>query len=444
MTDFINALGRKALKKPGRTFLQLAVVAAGALAFSASLSIAGSLKNLEQATYRYRIAIGNGSTDETGQFNWTRTAGLNRTIIEALPAESALIKRTAAVNSVRWNTVRYEGSRFRIRSVIAAGEDYPDIMGLKLVAGRFFDRSELQEAQRLIVVSETVAREIFGSAQEAIGKNVESEGGVMVRMAGGGFGGGQAFGAAASNATRMNTTLFTIIGVYKDPSPVALAALGLPDALVPFTVEGGAQRGNTPVRTFVAETNGATPAQVAAAVRLALDNLGMTDQPIEGWEGSPFSPNSDAAAEARRMLNALAGALVGLGSLVLLVSVLGVYSWTSMEAADSVKQTAIRRALGESAGGSIQRFVIGVALFGTIAGLVGALLSLPAYQVLAGAAESVLSSSGTAELGLFPALPPPWAPLLAVLATALVCALFALPPAYTASRVPITSGIQEL
>ena len=454
MTDIFTALGRKALKRPGRTLLQTAVVAAGALAFAASISIAGALIQLERSTYNYRISVGNGTTDEAGDFNWSRTADLTRDLVAALPAETALIQRTAPVTNTRWNNVVADGTRYRIRSVVAAGEEYPAIMGLQLLAGRFFEKTEHDQAKLLTAISESVAIALFGSVKDALGKTIETEAGIMARAIGGGALPGSGIGAGASRGgagqalpatrLRMTTVQFSVIGVYKDPTAVSQAALGLPDALIPFTTEGAARQGQSLVRTFVAQTDGAAPEQVAAAVRSALAALGKEDAAISSWEGSPTSPNSNAAEEARKMLKALSGALIGLGALILLVSVLGVYSWTSMEVADSTKQTAIRRALGEPASGSVQRFAASIGVFGSVAGLLGALLSIPAYRLLAGAAEAVLASSGTAEAGLFPALPPLWALVSSVLITAAVCVLFALPPAIGASRIPITSGIQEL
>jgi predicted lysophospholipase L1 biosynthesis ABC-type transport system permease subunit len=242
----------------------------------------------------------------------------------------------------------------------------------------------------------------------------------------------------------MTTVRFTVTAVYQAPTTIARNALGLPDALIPWTAEGGAQRRAQPVRLFVVETDGASGARTAAAIRHYLSGMGQADPEITAWEGSPFDPMANGAVEARRMLATLSATLVSLGALVLLVSVLGVYTWTSMEAADSAKQTAIRRALGESAAGSVKRFVASIAAFGALAGLVGALLSLPAYRLLSISAEAILIANGTADSGLFPALPPAWAPSLAVLVTIVICALFALPPAISASRQTITSGIQEL
>ncbi|HAX38026.1 MAG TPA: hypothetical protein DCY05_09815 [Spirochaetaceae bacterium] len=446
LSDLISGLGRKAMKKPGRSLLQLAVVAAGALAFAPSLSLAGSLTSLAATTYRNRLAVGTGSVDESGDFAWSLNIDLTRQLVEALPTEVSFIKRAAVVNQARWNTVRSGDDRFRIRSVVAASADYPAIMGLVAVAGTFFDQSAVDAASPVVAISSTVAREIFGSVDAAIGQALDVESGIGARPGSpvGNSAGGLARAGAASAALRLTTVRFTVAAVYQAPATIARNALGLPDALIPWTAEGSAQRRAPPVRTFVVETDGAASARAAAAIRQYLVGLGQTDPEIGAWEGSPFDPEADGAGEARRMLNALSATLVSLGALVLLVSVLGVYTWTSMEAADSAKQTAIRRALGESAAGSVKRFVASIATFGAVAGLVGALVSLPAYRLLSESAEAILIANGTADSGLFPVLPPAWTPALAVLVTVGVCALFALPPALSAGRQTITSGIQEL
>jgi ABC-type antimicrobial peptide transport system permease subunit len=443
MSDIVRLTARKALKKPGKALLQAAVIAAGALAFSAGLSIAGSIAELERDTYRYRVSIAAGSTDEAGRFSYERRSPFTVDLIDSLSQESGYIRRAAAVNQVNWPAVKVGDSRYSIRSVLSAGENYADIMGVTLLEGRFYTREDADAGSKLVVLSSSVAEALFGSAAEAIGQYLETERGVMAIARGQGGQGGQ--GAGQNQALRMATERYEVIGVYKNPSELARSALGIPDALIPF----GADRppgmsAVMPVRSIVAETDGTAPAALEERLASTLASLGIDETPLSAWEGDPSTPNASAAAEARKTLASLASAITGLGALILLASVFGIYTSTAMEAADGRKGSAIRRALGEDSAGTALRFASSSAVFGAFAAIAGALLSIPAYRALAKAAEGILGGAGMSEGGIFSALPPLWAPLAAIAATAAACALFALPAAIGASKASIVEGIQEL
>lgn len=435
MIDLLSLTARKALRRPGRAAAQAAVLAAGALAFSAGLSIAGSIARLERETYRYRVAFAAGSTDSAGRFQYERQSPFTQAVLDGIVAQDGYLKKAAPVAQAAWPVIRVGEQRYSIRSALAAGESYPDIMGLKLVAGRSYTRQESDSGARVLIASRSVAETLFGSVEEALGSFIEIERGVMAR--GGGQGQGQSF--------RMTTERFELVGVYEDPSELARSALGIPDAIIPF----GATRppglsASLALRSVVAETDGTAAAALESRLASSLTSLGKEAPALSAWEGDPLTPNASAAAEARRTLASLAGAITGLGALILLASVFGIYASTAMEAADGRKATAIRRALGESAGGTVLRFAASSAAFAAGAGLIGALASLPAYLALANAAEGILAGAGMSEGGVFGAFPPVWAPLAAVVAAAAAAALFSLPAAVGASRAGIVEGIQDL
>ena len=320
---------------------------------------------------------------------------------------------------------------------MAAEADYASIMGLVIESGRNYTADESTQGSRLVMLSTSVAESLFGSADLAIGSYIESERGMMMTRTGQG----------QTRQSRLATERFEVIGVYRDPPELARTALGIPDAIIPFGADrppGLPAQAASQIRTFVAETDGTAPETLKLKLAGSLETLGIVDAELETWEGDPATPNTGAAAEARKVIASLSGAIAGLGILVLVASVFGIYSGTSMEAAANRKGTAVRRAFGESAAGTVFRFASENAGFGVAAALAGAVLSIPAYQALAGAAETILAGAGMSQGGIFPDWPPSWAPVAAVLMTALACALFSLPPALGASRAGIVEGIQEL
>jgi putative ABC transport system permease protein len=436
MIELLQQTLRKAAKRPGKAILQAAVIAAGALTFSAGLAMSGAITALERETYRYRISVANGSTDEAGRFVYARPSAFTLDILDRLPVETQAVKRLAPYNTINWPALRVGSSRFSIRSIAATGADYVGIMGLSIIAGRQFTADESTKGARVVLLSRSVASTLFGSPDTAVGAVIETERGIaMIR------------GAGQAQSARLATEKFEVIGVYEDPPELARAALGIPDTIIPFGSErpqGMPNQNQTQVRAFVAETDGTAPEGLKPLLANALDVMGAANSAVEAWEGNPATPNAGAAAEARKALSALSSAIAGLGALVLMASVFGIYSSTSMDAADGRKGTAIRRALGEDAMGTISRFASANAVIGIIAGTIGALISIPAYSALAEAAETVLAGAGMSQGGIFATWPPAWAPLMAIALTALACALFSLPPAIGASRASIVEGIQEL
>ena len=381
------------------------------------------------------FAFAAGSSDSAGRFQYERQSPFTPAVLDGIVAQDGYLKKAAPVAQASWPAIRVGDQRYSIRSALAAGESYPEIMGLKLVAGRGYTRQESDSGARVAIASRSVAETLFGSVEEALGSFIEIERGVMAR--GGGQSQGQSF--------RMTTERFELVGVYEDPSELARSALGIPDAVIPF----GATRppgmsASLPIRTVVAETDGTATAALESRLALSLTSLGKEAPELSAWEGDPLTPNARAAAEARKTLASLAGAITGLGALILLASVFGIYASTAMEAADGRKATAIRRALGESSGGTVLRFAASSAVFAAGAAAIGALASLPAYVALANAAEGILGGAGMSEGGVFGAFPPLWAPLAAVVATAAAAALFSFPAAIGASRAGIVEGIQEL
>lgn len=429
MMDNIRDTVRRAVKRPGKTILQLMLIAAGALAFSAGLSIAGSLVNLERDTYRYRVSVASGTSDEAGRFRYSRPSLFTLDSLETLVRDSGVLGEYAAVNSVQWPAVSVDDSRFSIRSVLAADASYAGIMGLELIAGRWYSQDESDSSSRLITVSSAIAEGLFGNVDNAIGSAISVERGIQRQGQG--------------NQGRLYSESWEVIAVYENPSELARNALGIPDALIPF---GSQQQGNRSpqISVFVARSKGANPAQIKTKIQNSLAILGHEEPRVSVWEGDPLTPNASVAAEARKLLTSLTGAILALGVLVLTASVFGIYTSTAMDVADGRKGTAIRRAIGESSGRTLLRFVTSNAIFGAAAAVLGVILSFPAYNALARTAETVIISSGLASGHVFPVTPPLWAPLLAILVSALTCALFSLPPAWSASRASVVEGIQEL
>ena len=188
MIDMLSLTARKALRRPGRAAAQAAVLAAGALAFSAGLSIAGSIARLERETYRYRVAFAAGSTDSAGRFQYERQSPFTPVVLDGIVAQDGYLKKAAPVAQASWPAIRVGDQRYSIRSALAAGESYPEIMGLKLVAGRGYTRQESDSGARVAIASRSVAETLFGSVEEALGSFIEIERGVMAR------GGGQSQG----------------------------------------------------------------------------------------------------------------------------------------------------------------------------------------------------------------------------------------------------------
>ena len=216
------------------------------------------------------------------------------------------------------------------------GGDYFKAMGIQLLAGRYFNESDVATAPPVVVIDEYLVRKYF-AGKDPIGQQIR----------------------------RGGPTPITVVGVVKTISAIDLAQPVTKERLYYPVAQLGARSMSIMLKTS------SDPLAVAPDVRAAIRELDP-DQPIaavrtmEDWMARALQPRTTPT-----LLLAIFGAVA------LVLSAIGIYGVLAFGVAQRVREFGVRQALGAD-GGMILRMVLGQGLrtigIGAVLGIGGALV----------------------------------------------------------------------
>src|SRR5215469_17939992 len=118
---------------------------------------------------------------------------------------SRIIAVTAVMNS--FDRMRIEGREEDV-SIIGIDEYYPVVRNLALLAGRFLDVEDVERRNRVALLTDRLAKRLYGGQQQAIGQTI-----------------------------KIHDLQFTVIGTFKEKvSSLGLAELSGENVLIPITM----------------------------------------------------------------------------------------------------------------------------------------------------------------------------------------------------------------
>ncbi|HXW06645.1 MAG TPA: ABC transporter permease [Vicinamibacterales bacterium] len=318
----------------GHSFLRLMLVNPGfdtKHTIAMPLALSSSDDQEEQVARFYRdlldrvrgvpgiAAAGATTTDPFRQFGFSNTV---------TPAERAAESPPGGLMQAGWRSVT---------------PGYFEAMGVPLLSGRSFEASDSAGGERVVVVSESLARRLW-PGDTPLGKRV--------------------YWGGTTGRTRL------VIGVAGDIRDVRLEAEAGPMLFVPHT------QVPVPAMTIVMRTSLGAGA-VTSALRAAVRDLdpSLPAPPVHGIRASRF----EAAASTRFNLT-LIGAFA---AVALTLAVTGVYAMLAFAVWERRREIAVRLALGASPP-RIARLVLGTGLWLAIGGvLAGTAVALAATRILA-------------------------------------------------------------
>ena len=223
---------------------------------------------------------------------------------------------------------------------LPASPSYADVLGLRIVAGRWISERDRADAPPVVVISESFARQYFPNGT-ALGRRLRyynRPGGPPLPMP-------------------------EIVGVVSDVRQFGMAEAAAPQMYVPH-----AQRVWT-LTSFFVRTSG-DPRAVIASLPMAVHALDR-ERPLEDVQ--TLEKLVSASTSDRRAL----GALLAMAAIVaLLISTIGVYGVTAAATAARRRELAIRAAIGANRAGLMGLVVrqgLSAAIIGVMLGLAGGL-----------------------------------------------------------------------
>jgi len=245
---------------------------------------------------------------------------------------SRIVAATGVMNS--FDRMRIQGGEEDV-AIIGADQYYPEVRNLDLLAGRFFDVSDVNQRHRVALLMERLARRLFGSQSAAVGQTVKLHG-----------------------------LQFTVIGTFKEKTEsFGLSELSGENVLIPITV----------LRYF-APVERIDPLYIQA--RSAADVLpitGIVKSILESRHrpGAKYRVDNLAAIldAARRIATVLTVVLMLVSTLALVISGIGIMNIMLVTVTERTREIAVGAARRDVLEQFLAEAVI-ISMTGGLAGIV--------------------------------------------------------------------------
>ncbi len=295
--------------------------------------------------------------------------------------------------------IEYQGVRTQVLTVFGADDHYMDIQGGTLVRGRFFNRSELNGGE-VVVLEEETADVMFGRI-DPLGRIVRV-GGVALR----------------------------VIGLYQRPANLFEPPGQQIAAIIPFQTARRNYRYDETNNLFIA----AIPV-AGVSVGHAQDLVTAALRRQRGLR--PGMPNTFDLITQDQILDIVSNftdyfftAMIALSSVALLVGGIGVMAIMMVSVTDRTREIGLRKALGATRSEVLWQFLVEAATLTLIGGLMGVVVGVLSGQLLQ------LAFGWEAEI-------PVWSAVVATGVSVLIGLVFGLYPANRAAHMDPVEALRH-
>lgn len=248
---------------------------------------------------------------------------------------SRVVAVTGVMNS--FDKMRIQGAEEDV-AIIGADDAYPAVRNLDLLAGRFFDASDLAQRQHVALLMERLARRLFGSQSAAVGQTI-----------------------------KLHDLQFTVIGTFKEKTEsFGLSELSGENVLIPISV----------LRYF-SDIQRVDPLYVQARTAAdvpAVTKIVQTIIESRHREGAKYRvENLSAILDAARNIAAiLTVVLMLVSALALIISGIGIMNIMLVTVTERTREIGLRMAVGAARRDVLHQFLaeaITISLAGGVAGI---------------------------------------------------------------------------
>lgn len=281
-------------------------------------------------------------------------------------------------------------------AVLGSDDQYKTVRNLVILAGRFMDANDVAMRSKVAMLTEELARRLYGSQQAAVGQILKLHG-----------------------------LQFTVIGTFKEKtSSFGMSELTSETVLIPITVLRYFTSSERIDPLYVQVTDANDVPAVTREVRQIIEGRHRT--------GARYRvENLSAILEAaQNIASILTFVLVMVSAIALIISGIGIMNIMLVTVTERTREIGLRMAVGASRRWVLQQFLLEAVLISLGGGLVG---------ILAGVAVPLSVQFFTDEF----AIPiSGWSIVIAFAVSALVGLLFGLLPANRASRLNPTEALR--
>lgn len=232
-------------------------------------------------------------------------------------------------------------------SVGGYSEEYLDIKGYKLEAGRNIQYADLLSRNKICVIGYYVAAELFGSPEKALNETI-----------------------------KVNGYAFQVAGVVERQDEDDLEEGGTDDFLwIPYSVATKLSR-SADINSYIFATKNVS--DTSKCKELLENFLYETYKDEDLYRVMANSEMLDSLNEQIAMMSAMLGGIAGIS---LLVAGVGVMNIMLVSVTERTREIGIRKSLGAKRGTIMQQFVIEAAVTSSIGGIIGIILGAGVTEI---------------------------------------------------------------
>ncbi len=285
------------------------------------------------------------------------------------------------------------GGKERDIQILGVYPEYLTVRNLVVLSGRFFDNEDEQAHNKVTVITETMAREIYGSPENAIGK--------VIRLTG---------------------LPFTVIGTFKERVNTFGQSEVTDDTIViPYTVARYFTDTPTVKQIYFSMADPSMVAPATDQIRRVIKSRHRAESVYK------VTNLTQLVAVAERTANALTMVLLAVAAIVLLVSGIGIMNIMLATVSARIREIGIRKALGATRREILLQFLSEAILISVGGGLIGVVIGLAIPYSVRFLTEYRVPVSGLSAI-------------IAIVVSSLVGILFGTVPATRAAKLdPVES-----
>jgi len=331
---------------------------------------------------------------EGGAQRITTTAPDPLTVDDMKAAEDAIPGIVTASPVLNLNErVPVGGGKERDLQILGVSSQYRVVRNLVVVSGRFFDQQDEQQHNKVGLVTEKLAQELYGSPEAAIGKVIP-----------------------------LSHLPFTVIGTFRERvNTFGESEVTTSTFLIPFSVARYFTENSTVKMIYFSVADSSMIAPVTEQIREVIQSRHRAESVYNVTNLTQLVALADKAA------NALTMVLLAVAAVVLLVSGIGIMNIMLATVSSRIREIGIRKALGATNRAIRFQFLSEAIVISVGGGLLGVLIGLALPYSVRFLTEYRVPISGLSAI-------------VAIVVSSLVGILFGTVPAARAARLdPVES-----